>query len=124
MYDSRELRKEILAFLETANLVDIWRMINPQKKTFTWKQSETLSREDYFLISDHLKNTFNNINIKGSLFSDHCNPELNLTGYKNVKQGRGFWNISSLTDLDYINLIIKIIQNCYAKKEIENKHPI
>ncbi|CAH3167683.1 unnamed protein product, partial [Pocillopora meandrina] len=45
-----KIRELMLAF----NLVDIWRLRNPDKKRYTWKQNKPLvqRRLDYWLISD------------------------------------------------------------------------
>ena len=50
-------RDTILSMMETENLVDIWRIKNPDTKRFTWirtKPSISWSRIDYFLISNSL----------------------------------------------------------------------
>ncbi len=55
--DNPEYRQNILSFLETENLIDIWRTLNPYARIFTWFHGNARSRLYYFFTSDHLLNT-------------------------------------------------------------------
>ncbi len=72
-------RKEINALLDSINLVDAWRVQNPNIKRYTWHSRGKLSRLDYFFISEHLLNEINKCSISTGLHSDHSivNLELN-----------------------------------------------
>ena len=95
-------------FMEDSQLMDIWRMLNPDAKRFTWRRYTnrgiSQSRLDYFIISDGLSYYVDKCDIKPSFLSDH-NPI--LLGFKSeTKQtrGRGTWkfNSSLLRDNEYV----------------------
>ena len=53
--DSRNYRADLLSYLDN-NIVDVWRVINPDKKFLTCHQRNRRSRLDYIFISEHLLN--------------------------------------------------------------------
>ena len=111
-YDSIIYRKELISFLETNNLVDIWRIMNPDRKFFTWHRNEQKSRLDYFFVSEHLLNTVVNAEILPSVHSDHCLLTAAFTNIIDQQSGRGFWkfNSSLLYDDEYVANIKEIIR--------------
>jgi exonuclease III len=52
--DNPEYRENILSFLETHDMIDLWRIIHPYKRVFTWHRGDKKSRLDYFFTSEHL----------------------------------------------------------------------
>jgi exonuclease III len=109
--DNPEYRVNLLSFLETENLIDIWRTLNPYSPTFTWYRGTSRSRLDYFFTSEHLLNTIKSTDILPGFHSDHS--LINICFSDNNKQniGKGFWkfNSSLLHDTDYVNKIKTII---------------
>ncbi len=66
--------KEIESFLETEELLDIWTVINPNMRFYTWHQGNNrLSRLDYIFTSEHLLNVLSEDNIIQDI---HCDPSL------------------------------------------------
>jgi exonuclease III len=67
---SKALNKHIC---NTFDLVDIWRIKNPGKKSFTHKQSNplVLTRIDFFLVSKSLMTNICSCDIQPSIKSDH-----------------------------------------------------
>jgi exonuclease III len=62
--DNPDYRKNIISFMETEDLVDIWRLLNPYSRIFTWYRGKARSRLDYFLTSEHLLNFVQKVDIQ------------------------------------------------------------
>lgn len=122
--DNPHYRKEILSFLETEGLVDVWRVLNPDKRFYTWFRGKQKSRLDYFFISEHLLNVTSNVDILPGIQSDHSLLKLQINNSKQFRTGKGFWkfNSSLLQDTKYVNDIKEIIQTCGKNYEhLEDK---
>ncbi|KAL9981735.1 hypothetical protein ACROYT_G010478 [Oculina patagonica] len=95
------------------DLVDIWRVRNPNKKRFTWRQKNPLiqRRLDFWLISNSLQDDIENVDILSSVKSDHSAIILNIDSVKNLNHGPSFWkfNNSLLDDEQYIKLIEQLV---------------
>ena len=94
----------------TANdLVDIWRIRNPEKKQFTWSQKRPLIRRrlDYWLVSTEIQGDLTETNIIPAIKSDHSAITLTLNSLDKQKFGPSYWkfNSSLLEDISYIQLI-------------------
>ena len=109
---------------EEMNLTDIWRTMNPDKKSYTWRQGSSVSRLkqsrlDYWLISTHMIYDLEMVDIKPCTSSDHSLIDLDF--YKNNTTARGpsFWrfNASLLKDSTYIERIKNCINNSIIKYE-------
>lgn len=95
------------------DLYDPWRDENPDTRMYTWHNSRNqLSRLDYFLVSDGIKDKIDNICIKPGYRSDHSVVELTLN-FSYQQKGPGLWrfNNSLLTDDIYNTEIRKVIDN-------------
>ena len=93
--DNRNFRAEVCYFVETNNIIDVWRTINPDKRCFTWHRGDKISRLDYLLSSEHLLNFIDDVDILPGIQSDHSLLKLSLkTGNKHEKD-RGFWKFDS-----------------------------
>ena len=98
--------------IDKHQLVDIWRIRNPDLFTYTWarRNPPIYERIDYWLISDRIQQAISKVDILPSFIADHSIPlivyELNAD-----KRGPGYWkmNTSYLTDEDYKDNIKKII---------------
>ena len=103
------------------NLVDIWRLLNPSTKRYTWRQRNPAihSRLDIWLISDHLTDCVKQTSILPSIRSDHSAITLSLEHYTTTK-GKGYWkfNNSFVHDELYVN---ELIQN-YNRWSTECAH--
>ena len=96
------------------DLVDIWRIKNPQTKSYTWSQKspQIFCRLDYWSVSNNLQDFVNSTEITPAIKTDHAAIEITLTdSYQNAK-GPGLWkmNVSLLEDENYL-------------KDLENKLP-
>ena len=114
----RNARETLFENMETYNLSDIWRIRNPEKRQFTWRQRviAVACRLDYFLISDSLTNIVESVIISHGFRSDHSFIQIEIVN-ENIKRGPGFFklNTSLLIDKDYIS----IIQNLIRHKKVE-----
>ena len=105
-----------------ADLVDIWRMLNPEKRCYTWRQGSSAarlkqSRLDYWLTSIHMTYDLNTVDISSSTGSDHSLIELNFYKNETAKRGPSFWrfNASLLKDKKYIEQINLSYKNAINK---------
>ena len=85
---------DIISFFQ---LNDIWRLKNPNKKRFTWRQRTPPihCRLDMWLISDTLFDSVEDTDIIPGLRSDHSAIILHLSSIKNKKKGKGFWKLNN-----------------------------
>ena len=93
------------------NLIDIFRLKNPDKLIFSHvnKKYLTRSRLDFFLIDKSLE-SLSNCRYDHGLNSDHSYVTLNIKG-EQIEQGRGYWkfNNSFLEDAEFVADIRTII---------------
>ena len=91
------------------DLIDIWRIRNPEKKQFTWTQKKPLVRRrlDYWLVSTEIQDDLTETNIIPAIKSDHSAITLTLNSLVKQKFGPSYWkfNSSLLEDASYIQLI-------------------
>ena len=90
------LRKKVVERIEeiqTAfNLHDVWRVKNPQAKSFTWSQKSPFifCRLDYWLISNSLQDLIKDVNVIAAIGSDHTAIFCIYRKSRNVSEARGF----------------------------------
>ena len=91
------------------DLTDIWRVRNPTKKRFTWRQKIPLiqRRLDFWLISDSLQDDTNKTDIITAIKTDHSAITLDIDRISDTCHGPSFWkfNNSLLDDEVYLKLI-------------------
>ncbi len=108
-------------FMEENDYVDVWRLMNPNTKRFTWRESSRYgiiqSRLDYWLIPQHMLYNVNNTEILSSIHTDHSLITLNLHLSVSTNRGRGFWkfNCQLLTDKEYVNKVTQCVNECNEK---------
>ena len=69
--DNDPYRQEILQILDTYDMIDLFRVLNPDSRRYTWHSRGLASRLDYWFVSEECLNTTKNIDIKPGVFSDH-----------------------------------------------------
>ena len=119
-------KREVIKKMAEHNLIDIFRELHPDTKTFSWKQWGTnkFARLDFFLISDSLLPYVEKASILPACFSDHS-PVLLEVDFAKFKRGRGFWkfNNSLLKDTKYVEMIKNLIKKVvfqYSSNNYEN----
>ena len=115
----------ILEICDNLDLVDAWRILNPEEKRYTWRQTQPTvhCRLDFFLTSQSLLGNIISANILPGFKTDHSMITLNISLHSNPR-GPGFWklNTSLLADRDYIDLIRLTIHE--TQNEYENDESI
>ena len=93
--------KESVKFLENImmenDLVDIWRIRNPDSKKFTWRQKSPIiqRRLDYWLISDTLQEDVVKIDIVSAIKTDHLAITLEIDSLDDQPRGPSFWKFNN-----------------------------
>ena len=64
---------KLVSIMSENDLCDIFRVRNPEMKCYTWRRKTAFKqcRLDYFLVSDHLQDQIDHIDIIPSIQSDH-----------------------------------------------------
>ena len=91
------------------DVIDIWRVRNPDIKRFTWRQRKPFiqRRLDFWLISDACQDDVEDADIIPSINSDHSAIVLHFSTIEKQNHGPSYWKFnSSLTnDTNYVTLI-------------------
>ena len=79
------------------DLVDIWRIRNPDAKKFTWRQKSPIiqRRLDYWPISDLLQDDVANVDIVTAIKTDHSAITLEINSLKDQQRGPSFWKFNN-----------------------------
>ena len=118
--------KTVQEISENLDLLDVWRIHNPDDKRYTWRQRQpkVYCRLDFFLISQSVIGDVTNTDIVPGYKTDHSMITLDLSLHANSR-GPGLWklNTSLLTETAYVNLIkttIKEVQDEYENDDMVN----
>ena len=121
---SDDIRQSFHKFIASLNLVDSWRCLHPQEKTFTWSRitPPSMRRLDYVLVGENLAQSICSSEITSMGFSDHrqVSTALEFSPFKH-KSGLYKMNTSLLYDKDYCKMIIEQIQE--TEKEYASVNP-
>ena len=93
--------------VETLDLCDIFRLLNPQSKRYTWLKTNPykhFARLDFYLISNSLCNRIADVEHLPGFCTDHSAVTLTIRS-SIPKRGRGFWkfNVNHLRDTLFID---------------------
>ena len=106
--------KKLESIMESLDMVDIWRIQNPDTKHYTWrrKNPNIQCRLDFFLISSSLCTDISETDILPGYKTDHSLVTLAIDLHTNPR-GPGFWklNTSLLYDHEFIELIKRTISD-------------
>ena len=107
--------KECLkSYINEFNLIDVYRELNPSRKTYTRTQSQpyTATRLDFFLTGINLRHHIKTANVDASVKSDHKIVTITLN-LDSEEWGRGYWKLNSdiLLDNDYTESIKEVIND-------------
>ena len=88
------------------DLEDIWRIRNPDTKSFTWSQNspQLFCRLDYWLISNSLNDLVELTDIIPAIRTDHDAIYLEFGSLENERKGPSYWkmNCSMFVDEEYV----------------------
>jgi hypothetical protein len=113
-----DFAKHVISLLEENNLIDIWRITNPDKRRYTWRQNTSKgiiqSRLDYWFIAANIIYDLKTCDILNSIYSDHNPISLELFQTHKTKPGRGFWklNVSLLKEKKYVDMVNQKLDEC------------
>ena len=106
--NNKKSRNCILELKEYLDLHDPWRILNPDRRQYTWrlKNLSKQSRLDYFLVSEDIIAMVKSCNIGISYRSDHSIISLEIS-LNQIKRGPSYWkfNSSLLCDNEYTRLV-------------------
>ena len=116
-------RQELLYKINELDLIDIFRVLNPTLKKYSWKQWGTskFARLDYFLVSSSLLPFIQRVEILPTCYSDH-NPISLEIDFSRFQRGYGFWklNNSLLYDTEYVSMVKDVINRVTCQYAIIN----
>ena len=97
------------------SLVDVWRVRNPDKKCYTFRQPMPLiqRRLDFFFISDSLQENVEKVDIIPAVRTDHSALLMKINTIQTFQRGRGYWkfNNSLLSNSSFVELMQKEIKS-------------
>ena len=90
------------------DLIDIWRIRNPDAMRFTWRRKNPIiqRRLDFWLISSITQEEVVNVDIIPAIRTDHSAITIHINGIEETRRGPSFWkfNSSLLEDEEYIKV--------------------
>ena len=90
------------------DLVDIWRIRNPESNRYTWRKKTPMTqrRLDYFFVSDSFQDSVHEVEILTGIQSDHSPIRIQCRSLEEERRGPSHWkfNNSLLLDSEYIEL--------------------
>ena len=106
----KESVKIINQIRSSFDLIDIWRVRNPDVKRFSWRQKNPViqRRLDFWLISSSTQNDIDkSVDIIPAIKSDHSAITLSINGIEEQHHGPSFWkfNASLIDDGNFVSLI-------------------
>ena len=115
-------------FSENLGLTDIWRLLNPEAKRYTWRQNQPAvhCRLDFFLVSKASLCDITHADIVPGFKSDHSMITLNVALHSNPR-GKGFWklNTSLLSEMKYVQEIKTTIESTVSQyKDDTSVNPV
>ena len=106
-------RQVTLDYMAEHNILDMWRVMNENRKQFTWRRKKPVRKQarlDYFLISDNISQFFMDSQIIPGFRTDHNSIILKLKLHENDR-GKGYWKFNNtlLKDKEYVKIVKNVI---------------
>ena len=116
----RNALKIIRDFSQNLGSTDIWRLLNPEARRYTWHQNQPTiyCRLDFFLVSESSLCDVTHADILPGFKTDHSMVTLNVALHSNPR-GKGFWklNTSLLSEMRYVQEIKTAIESTVNQYE-------
>ena len=115
---------------EILGLCDIWRVRNPKKKHYTFRQQHVTGfiqrRLNYFLVSNNLQESINKTDILTAFSTDHSPIFFSLSKSIDISRGKGLWkfNNSLCHEPDFVTKLknnLKVICNWMSAEQITDE---
>jgi len=109
-----EAKMKLKSLLDYLDLVDIWRIRNPDRQKFSWRRRTrgglVQSRLDYFFVSSSIADVITSTDIGHGICSDHSLLSLAISKSDGAR-GRGLWkfNSSLLMHNDFVDSVKEYI---------------
>jgi exonuclease III len=104
---NEKVMNQVNELLTSCDLIDIWRVRNPNARCYTWRQNSPLiqSRLDYWFASDALQDFISDTQICPAINTDHSAVSLKLSSNHDYAKGPSYWkfNNSLYDDVQYCN---------------------
>ena len=105
----KESCKQIDNLCSSFDLIDIWRIRNPDVKRFTWRQKNPIVQRclDFWLMTSSIQEEVENVDVIPEIRTDHSAISMHINGIKEIRRGPSFWkfNSSLLEDEVYNKLV-------------------
>ena len=101
-------------FVDSCNLLDAWRLFNPEEKVFTWSRKVNglfiARRLDYVLVNENVVDLALESNIVSFPQSDHRAVYVQIK-CSNVERGPSYWKFNNalLKEKEYVNFMNSVI---------------
>ena len=123
---NEKARAVVLKHMANLELIDVWRVKNPQTREYTWRRRKPhmiQCRLDFFLLAQSLCNRVRVCKIGSSFLSDHSTVHVSMK-LDRVTRGPGYWklNCSLLKDKEYVTTVKQVINECetlYEETDID-----
>ena len=108
---------KLIQITENLDLCDIWKIRNPKRKRFTFRQHHSTvfiqRRLDYFFISNTLQESIKTADTLAAFSTDHSPVTFSLCHLKEFSRGRGLWkfNKSLIKNQNYREQMKTLIKN-------------
>ena len=108
---------------ESLDICDIWRIRNPKRQNFTFRQNHStgfIERQlDYYFVSNCLQEFVNYTDVLPAISTDHSPVLISLSNDDSDNSGRGLWkyNSSSVYDEFYVEDMKKLITKINTSDE-------
>ena len=121
-------RNYLLSFMDELGLVDVYRVLHPKKKAFTYesKSLKLKSSIDFFLIAQSLKSNIRTAEIRSSIAPDHKAIYLSVEINDAFYRGPGMWKFNNqlLEDENYVQLITGCLPRILSKYQEVESHQL
>ena len=109
--------------MEETEMVDAWRVLNPDTMRYSWHRQNSASRIDFALLDQTLLNKIEQIDYKPGFQTDHSMIEIIFIESTN-QRGPGYWKFNSklIKDTQFVNEVNTLAQHVYEAKENLNPH--
>ena len=117
---------KLIQVTENLDLCDIWRIRNPKRKRFTFRQQHSTGfiqrRLDYFFISNSLKESIKTTDTLAAFYTDHSPITFSLCHLKNFLRGKGLWKFNKflIKNENYREQMKKLIKNVLDNLDQDN----
>ena len=123
---SLPIRKSVIKLVdikESLDICDIWRIRNPKRQNFTFRQNHStgfIERQlDYYFVSNCLQEFVNYTDVLPAISTDHSPVLISLSNDNSDNNGRGLWkyNSSLVYDEFYVENMEKPITKINTSNE-------